>query len=369
MSPLHRVAHLRDRLVLAAAGALPLVACSEPPAPQHASGVESATPVVAHEANWPNPPETPETPRSAMTISEAPSAGPVASTPPKPTEIPRTPPQNCFNTFSAARSVGTGERAPTPPPSSFDIHGCLPANQVSNSCCIGASAGPRFVDGFCCYSFPNVGACCGRPYTVDGDARRAPVVRSRAWLTIRADEVPRASDARASRWLGDAVMEHASIASFARFVLDLLALGAPAVLVRGALVAQGDEIAHAHLCFDASARLSGLARGPGALEVARRGAARSLETIVRDAVAEGCVAEAMAADDAAARRDVEADPELRATLARIAEDEARHAALAWSFVRWIVDREGDVAAGWVDDVLSLRAGGASPDPVVQTRSA
>ena len=36
------------------------------------------------------------------------------------------------------------------------------------------------------------------------------------------------------------------------------------------------------------------------------------------------------------------DPAVRAVLARIAEDEARHAALAWRFVAWAV-RSGDIA--------------------------
>jgi hypothetical protein len=44
-------------------------------------------------------------------------------------------------------------------------------------------------------------------------------------------------------------MEHASVAAFARFTLDLLALGAPADLVQSAQQALGDEIAHAELCF------------------------------------------------------------------------------------------------------------------------
>ncbi len=54
-------------------------------------------------------------------------------------------------------------------------------------------------------------------------------------------------EALADRWTRDATYEHASIASFARVTLDLLALGAPAALVSGAQRAGLDEVEHARI--------------------------------------------------------------------------------------------------------------------------
>lgn len=341
-----RFAELRDRLVLAAMGALPaLSACGDPPTPSHAvAGTGSAVAAAS-------------TPRDPMTLPAAPSAStvaPAASTPPTSNVIPRSPPADCFSPFSGARSIGTGGPGPKAPDTAYDKNGCLPYSMVSNGCCNGATAGPRFEDGFCCYTIPT-GPCCGRPFTVDGEARTAPIAVSEAWMSNHVPAEGRAPHPEAQRWLADARMEHASVASFARFVLDLLAIGAPAHLVRSALRAQGDEIVHAVLCFDVAARGMGASFGPGPLDVASTHAtSRSLAAIVHDAVVEGCVGESLAAEVARDRLANETEPLRRAALTRIAADEARHAELAWAFVRWVVEREGAVAEAWVEAALDGR---------------
>ncbi|HMV65665.1 MAG TPA: ferritin-like domain-containing protein, partial [Myxococcota bacterium] len=77
-----------------------------------------------------------------------------------------------------------------------------------------------------------------------------------------------------------------------------------------------------------------------------RGALDALDvvSIVRATVREGCVAETISAAQAAIARDACADPALRALLAGVAEDEARHAALAWRFVRWAIGRDESLRA-------------------------
>ena len=66
----------------------------------------------------------------------------------------------------------------------------------------------------------------------------------------------------------------------------------------------------------------------GALE------ARSLAGIVETAVLEGCIGETVAALEAAEALAFATDESVRAALSRVAEDEARHAELAYRFVRW-----------------------------------
>ncbi len=95
----------------------------------------------------------------------------------------------------------------------------------------------------CCYPDPT-GVACGRPFLVAGEARRAPAVERADWLAHATSERMtidlRTQRALSFAWLDDARLEHASIASFARFTLDLLALGAPADLVADAQRAATD---------------------------------------------------------------------------------------------------------------------------------
>lgn len=80
------------------------------------------------------------------------------------------------------------------------------------------------------------GCAIGRPFLVDGEARTAPLSRRLDWATAGVspdldglDDVTRSE--LASAWERTAQMEHASIAAFARFSLQLLSLGAPADLI------------------------------------------------------------------------------------------------------------------------------------------
>lgn len=133
-------------------------------------------------------------------------------------------------------------------------------------------------------------------------------------------------------------MEHASVAAFARFALELLALGAPAELLAQTQRALGDEIHHAQLCFGLAARYAGRDIGPGGLPLSGALDARSPSVIIETAILEACVGETLAAAEAAAALDQTRDPAVRAVLARIAEDEARHAELGWSFLSWVLGR-------------------------------
>jgi hypothetical protein len=136
-------------------------------------------------------------------------------------------------------------------------------------------------------------------------------------------------------------MEHASVASFARFTLDLLALGAPAALVLDAQDAGRDEIEHATACFAIASRYAGQNLGPGRLDVGGALPPVDLAEATRAAIVEGCIGETLSALLAEARLARAEDAEVRAALRRIANEEARHAELAWRFVGWAVTTGGD----------------------------
>ena len=207
-----------------------------------------------------------------------------------------------------------------------------------------------------------IAPACGRPFLVAGDARSARSVPSAEWLDAALSSAPFGCVARegtgvevdaldaaargviAKHWLEAGAMEHASVAAFARFALELMALGAPARLVEATTRAMADETRHARFCYGLAARYSGEARGPGALDVTDALAECGLLAVVERAVLEGCIGETQAAVEAAWAAEAAADPVVRDVLERIAEDETRHAALAFDFVAWASERDRTVRA-------------------------
>jgi hypothetical protein len=122
--------------------------------------------------------------------------------------------------------------------------------------------------------------------------------------------------------------------------MQLLALGAPVELVEKAQRASLDEIEHAKLCFALASRFAGEALGPTRLDVAGSMAQVSLAEVAEMTVWEGCIGETLAALQATEQLAVTSETEVATALRRIAADEARHAELAWSFVRWACDIGG-----------------------------
>lgn len=212
----------------------------------------------------------------------------------------------------------------------------------------------------CCYGVVERGgrgSGCGRPLVVDGRAITSPTVPREGWCERGAASLDDAREpldlpadvrqALSAAWARDAALEHASIASFARFALDLLAAGAPADLVRDAHAAMRDEIDHAARCYALASRFAGRALGPGPLPIAGVTAGGSVDEAAARALVEGCVGESIAAVLARHARDAAVDPEARATLDVIARDEAEHAVLAFRFVAWAL-RGGDARAALRD---------------------
>jgi hypothetical protein len=182
----------------------------------------------------------------------------------------------------------------------------------------------------------------GRPFLVQGSARTASPLERSDWL---AGEVLSAAGSNgelgatlAAHWQLAALMEHASVAAFARFSLELLALGAPPDLLLECARAMNDETLHAELCFGLASRYGGKAVGPGPLSMESALADVTLESAVRNALLEGCLGETLAAAEAQAAAEHVKDSVVKNVLERIAADETRHAALAFRFVTWALGR-------------------------------
>jgi hypothetical protein len=179
----------------------------------------------------------------------------------------------------------------------------------------------------------------GRPFLVEGQERRAPSVARSDWYgalpatrVASLDPALRAEIART--WTEQALMEHASVAAFARFSLQLLSLGAPPELLLGAAQAMQDEVQHAQACFALARRYSDADLGPGPLPIEGALEHPELRAVVLGTIAEGCIGETLAALEAAEALAHCQDGAACAVLERIAAEETRHAQLAWQFVAW-----------------------------------
>lgn len=188
------------------------------------------------------------------------------------------------------------------------------------------------------------GTACGRPFIVDGQERLACAQTSGAWRgKMAASPALSELSARQRARLGDewtkmGLMEHASVAAFARFALQLLHVGAPRELLVACQQAMADETEHARLCFELASVYLDRDIGPGVLPVDAALAGTNLERIVRLVMREGCIGETIAAQEAAEAAACAEDVAVLSVLERIHRDERAHAELAWRFVAWALTR-------------------------------
>lgn len=141
-----------------------------------------------------------------------------------------------------------------------------------------------------------------------------------------------AGESPLARWLAEAAhLEAASVPAFERLAAELQEHGAPPELVAAASSAADDERRHAELVTALALRAGGQ---PSPLEIAAA-EARPLIALALENAVEGCVGETWAALLATHQGEAAEDPEIRACMAKIAADEARHAALAWAIDAWI----------------------------------
>ena len=240
------------------------------------------------------------------------------------------------------------------PEATFTAEGCVDpvtAQWATVSCApYPVSSGVRRGSSCCyyqCYQSP----ACGRPFVVAGEARVAEPRASRGWLREGKGDALGVNAAIGREWLRDALAEHASVAAFSAFNLSLLALGAPAELVRASAAATLDEVHHARACFELASQYAGRPLGPAPLELGDLHIGTDLASVVERTFLDGCIGETAAALIARVSLDGCEAPRARAALERIAEDEARHAELAWQFVAWAVQRGGQAIAGVLRSAL------------------
>jgi len=180
----------------------------------------------------------------------------------------------------------------------------------------------------------------GRPLAIGGRHVVARTRRGDGWLdAVRAPRLDHLSPAeraeRARRWTDAALAEHASIASFSRHSLELMALGAPRELIEAAQRAALDEVAHARASFALASAYAGYAIEPGPLPLPNLLSLHDrLEDFAVATLLEGCINETLALVVAAEELATADDPAVSGVLERIIAEETEHSLLAWKTLQW-----------------------------------
>jgi hypothetical protein len=125
-------------------------------------------------------------------------------------------------------------------------------------------------------------------------------------------------------------LEAAAVDAFLILHDELVAHGAPDALAIAAERAADDEVRHTRMTRQIARRFGG---SPTESHAEKR-AVRPLLAIAIENAVEGCVRETFAALLAHHQAVAANDPRIRATMASIAPDETRHAALSWEVAAW-----------------------------------
>ncbi len=142
------------------------------------------------------------------------------------------------------------------------------------------------------------------------------------------------ADGSRGAWLAaQAHLERASVAAFRELAQWLARHDAPAELVDRCRAAADDEVEHANAMTALAAR-----EGAEVPACAADAMPDDLFSVALHNAVEGCVSEAFGALVAAHQAEHADDPRLRELLRTIADDELRHAQLAWDLHAWLWSR-------------------------------
>jgi hypothetical protein len=144
-----------------------------------------------------------------------------------------------------------------------------------------------------------------------------------------------AGDAMACSFARSAHLEAASVIAFVQLQRQLSVWGAPSSLIERCEAAARDEVRHAMIMTRFAE-----ARGASVAAVRRSLCREDLLTVALHNAVEGCVSETWAALIAHVQAMQAHDADVRAAYASIADDETRHAQLAWDLHAWFLSRLG-----------------------------
>lgn len=220
-------------------------------------------------------------------------------------------------------------------------------------------------DSSCCYRWFE--HCLGRAL-IAGDKMLVTEVCDRAdWVddgaAMLASDLAKSFDAgerraQTARYARMAASEHAAIASFLVASLELMDLGAPPSLLDAHRAAAEDEIRHARIAYGLASGFGARMVGPGRSQVGPRPASATFAQAIRSTYLAGCIAETLGAESV--REKARSNDRLAPILHAIADDEERHAELAWRTAAWLLVEGGVDAAASLISAAHLARSSASP---------
>ena len=154
------------------------------------------------------------------------------------------------------------------------------------------------------------------------------------------------------RWLEQAELSHASLASFARNTLYLMSLGSPPGLLQTSQEAGIDKIKHAKLFYGFASAFIGTELAPGPLNVEGCLDDTDIRVITQSLIKEGCIEETIGAIEVRLRAHYAEDPAIKAALVQVASDELNHAQYAWDTLEWIMEKYPDIQ-GYVTETFRV----------------
>ncbi len=171
----------------------------------------------------------------------------------------------------------------------------------------------------------------GRPYVDDAGAARVAPIEPLGDAAV--------TNQAAQAWRREASYEHASVASFSRASLELMAQGAPMELLERTHQAALDELEHTRLCLEVAQALDGKEAQLGAVAALAPRSEDLLGFAVRT-LQEAYLPERGAVAEAEAALSLARFPPAKDALQTIIKDETRHYELALDILRWCLERGG-----------------------------
>jgi len=206
----------------------------------------------------------------------------------------------------------------------------------------------------CCYpaEYLKIRKQCvyGRPLMQAGQAKVAGYQEGQGWkceVELK-DQYSKWQKQQAGEfYLQCALFEHASIASFHQFGLELMRFAAPRDLLLATQEAILDEIRHAQLAFGLASSLLEKNVAPTSLSMQIEGS-ESLQEFALKTLKEGAVGESIAVVLAATQRCYAKEAAICDFLDQVIIDESKHAELAWETLRWCLKQDSSLAEVLLD---------------------
>ena len=116
-----------------------------------------------------------------------------------------------------------------------------------------------------------------------------------------------------------------------------------------------DEIEHTQLAYGMASAYKGEDIGPAPFNLGGMTIETDPAQALRALLEEACVGEILGAAEAQVASECATDPVVKAVYARIADEEGRHARLAWQSLQWMLEQRPELrsqAVEWLNEIVA-----------------